>query len=90
MHADGALGSVTPAGEAFLAFYVERAPIPKTLVFPVAADGNIATTPSAVSGKQGVFREIHSAVVLSPKALHALHKHIEKLLQQIEDAAKRS
>lgn len=90
LHADGALSSVTPSGQAFLAFYVERAPIPKTLVYSVNTEGTIDDKPISMTGKQGVFREIQSAVILSPTALNALKTHIENILKQIENASKSS
>jgi hypothetical protein len=91
-HADGVFGSVTPSGQVFLAFYVERSPIPKTMVCPISADGTIGE-PSEFTGKQGIFREVQSAVVLSPNALNDLKTHIEKLqniLKDLKDAAKTS
>jgi hypothetical protein len=79
-HADGVLGSMTPTGQVFLAFYVERAPIPKTVVHAVNPDSTLGEVKS-VTGKQGVYREIQSAVILTPEGLRDLKDHIEKLLK---------
>lgn len=83
LHADGVLGSLTPSGQVFLAFYVERSPIPKTVICPVE-NGEVGE-PSEIAGKKGIFREIHSAIVLSPSALSDLKGHIEKLQKTLQE-----
>lgn len=80
-HVDGVFGNLTPAGEIFLAFYLERAPIPKTIVCQIQANGDLGEPTFA--GKQGIYREVQSAIVLSPKALEELKNHIEKLQQML-------
>ncbi len=82
LHADGAIGSITPSGHAFLAFYVERAPIPKTAIATVTSEG-IAGAVTSTTGKQGVFRELQIGIVVTPQALLGLREHINRLLKKI-------
>jgi hypothetical protein len=90
LHADGAVASVTPSGHVFVAFYVERAPIPKTAVYPVDEGGIIREKPTSITGKQGVFRELQSGVIFTRQALRQLSQYITNILDQMDNADKQS
>lgn len=82
LHSDGAFGNLTPSGEVFLAFYAERSPIPKTMVCDVGADGVVANP--EFSGKLGIFREVHTGIIMSPSVLEDLVRHIEQLQTRLK------
>lgn len=82
LHADGAFGNLTPNGQVFLAFYVERSPIPKTMVCEIGTDGSISNP--QFSGKQGIYREVQTGILMSPSVLSDLVNHIEQLQQRLK------
>jgi len=85
LHADGILGSLTPSGYAFLAFFRERVTIPKTIEHEVKADGTLGKMISK-TGKEGVFREFHTGITLTEDGLKQLRQHVDKLLKNFEVA----
>ena len=86
LQADGMVGGLTPSGQAFLAFYVERAPLPQKLVRQVNENGTLGDLIES-DGKKGIFRELHTGLTFNKKCLEALKMNIDQLLKQMEDAA---
>jgi hypothetical protein len=73
IHADGAIGGVTPSGNVHIAFYNERAPIPQKIVHKRKPDGSLgALLKEQTVARPGIIREMDIDVVLSPSALDAL------------------
>jgi hypothetical protein len=86
IHADGAIGSVTPSGNLHIAFYNERAPIPRMMVHEKNIDGSLGTPiPEQTVTRPGIVREMDVDVILSPKALDAL---LDWLVERKKDLAK--
>jgi hypothetical protein len=78
-HADGVLGGTTPSGDVFFAFYVERPVIPKLFEQELHPDGKLGKLVK-VEGREGIFREIQTGVVLSREAATVLRQRIDELL----------
>jgi hypothetical protein len=66
LHADGAVGSVTPGGLIFLGLYSERAPIPRLMTHEITDAGQVG--PERVDeriSKKGVVREVEVGAMMS-------------------------
>lgn len=78
-HADGVLGGITPTGDIFFSFYVERPPIPKYVeqeLLPNGALGEIVKFES----REGIYREIQTGVIMSKAAANVLLDRLTELL----------
>jgi hypothetical protein len=66
LHADGALGNVTPGGLIFVGFYSERAPIPQMMVHEITDVGQVGPerTEERIS-KKGIIREVDVGAIMS-------------------------
>ena len=83
LQADGMVGGLTPNGQAFLAFYVERAPLPRRMIRRFNEDGTLGDVVE-IDCKVGIFRELHTGLTFSRDGLESLKTNIEKLLQDME------
>jgi hypothetical protein len=62
VHADGAFGGPSPRGLINIAFYSERAPIPRHTTIPIV--GGIPGPEEISETKSGIFRELEVNVVM--------------------------
>ena len=83
LHADGMVGGITPSRFAFLAFYVERAPLPQQIIRKIDVDGTLGE--ATVEGKIGIFRELHTGLTFTREGLEALKLNVENLIQELEE-----
>jgi hypothetical protein len=73
IHADGAIGSVTPSGNLHIAFFSERPALPRLMVHKRDSAGTLGPpVPERTEVRAGVIREMDVDVVLSPIATDAL------------------
>jgi hypothetical protein len=83
IHADGAIGGLTPAGNVHFALYSERSAIPQMTVHPHRPDGTVGP-PGQTVARPGIVREMDVDVVISPNFIPAFIEW----LQQVEQQAK--
>jgi hypothetical protein len=83
IHADGAIGGITPSGEIFLSLFSERGAIPQLIEQAINADGSLGEEIKK-SGKDGIVREIEVGVVLSAKAAKGIAEWLAKQAQILE------
>ncbi len=84
IHADGAWGGTTPAGNIGMTFYSERSPIPTRLVHEITPDGRLGGELSRTVRK-GIVREAEVQVVLSVGVAKALISWLQVKIQNVED-----
>ena len=84
IHADGAWGGTTPAGNIGMTFYSERSPIPTRLVHKITPDGKLGGELSRTVRK-GIVREAEVQVVLSVGVAKALISWLENKIQNVEE-----
>jgi hypothetical protein len=63
IHADGAIGGITPGREIFVSLYSERGAIPQLIEQSINADGSLGEEKRF--GKEGIVREIEVGVMLN-------------------------
>lgn len=84
-HADGVICGLNPGGRAFLAFYVERPPIPQMVTHELGSDGTLGRI-SASKGKQGIIREMQTGIILDLANVEALTEQLRTFLEQVKTA----
>ena len=88
VHADGIVGSVTPSGGVHLAFFSERAPIPKREVRAITPAGAIGDfIPEGSEMRNAVIREVDVGVMMSLDVAEAL---VGWLNQRIDESKNRN
>jgi hypothetical protein len=84
VHADGAWWSVNARNDLHLAFYSERAPIPKVVYFGPDKEGTWNELVEEREGKKGWFREMEVDVVLTPTSAAYLKDAIDRYLEYMK------
>jgi hypothetical protein len=73
VHADGAVGGVTPSGNLHIAFFSERPAIPRMLVHQRNPDGTLGDLlPEQTVVRPGIIREMDFDVVIRPEVVDTL------------------
>jgi hypothetical protein len=73
LHVDGAIGGMTPRGDVNVAFFAERAALPRRLVHELNDDGTLGEIKDMES-RNSVVREMSVGVVMSAQVAEELHK----------------
>lgn len=75
VHADGAIGGITPEGNVHIAFFNDRVAIPRVQVHKKNPDGTLGPLiPERTVVRPGIIREMDVDVVLSPDAVETIVK----------------
>jgi hypothetical protein len=86
IHADGAIGGVTPTGSIHFALYSERGAIPRQTVHPRNPDGTLGDAiPSQTIQRPGVIREMDVDVVMNVGFVPVFITWLQKVQQQAEE-----
>jgi hypothetical protein len=86
IHADGAIGGITPHGNIHFALYSDRGAIPRALVYRRGKDGSIGEQlADQTVVRPGVIREMDVDVVLSSSAAESLHSWLGDRLKELAD-----
>lgn len=81
VYVDGAIGSITPAGNVHCAIYNERPAIPRTTHHVLDENGQISDEGSVVDGRDGFVREMEADLVMSVETARALAVWLNGLLE---------
>jgi hypothetical protein len=75
IHADGALGGLTPSADIFFTLYSQRAPIPQVTVQKIMPDGQLGDEITEErEQKDGIVREPEVGVVMNLATAKAFHQ----------------
>lgn len=89
VHADGAIGGLTPQLNVFVSLYSDRLPIPELQVMQVDENGLLGSElANERVSKPGVVREVEVGVVLSLSTARALAQFLTEQVQQADEFAK--
>ncbi|MBK9386088.1 MAG: hypothetical protein IPN34_14850 [Planctomycetes bacterium] len=73
VHTDGVWGGLTPSLKISMAFWSERRPIPRELVFNVTPEGALGEEIRTMRvSKEGIVREVETEIVMDLNAAKAL------------------
>ena len=90
IHADGAIGGITPSRDIFVSLFSERAALPKMIEQTVKLDGSLGDE-VAREGKDGIVREVEVGIVLSLNAAQLiadwLHNQVKVLKESRPEQA---
>ena len=85
IHADGAIGTVTPSGYIHLAFFSERQAIPRRIVHKVAKDGELGPqVDDATESRGSIVREMDIDVIFSVEVAEALKAWLEQRIKEAQ------
>jgi hypothetical protein len=85
IHSDGAIGGITPTGNVHVAFYSDRAAIPKVQVHRKNPDGTLGDLlKKHTVVRPGIVREMDVDVILSPAAAEALMLWLSDRLKDLK------
>jgi hypothetical protein len=85
IHAEGAIGGITPTRDVFISLFNERAALPQMTEFTVSAEGTLGAE-IAREGKRGLVREMEVAVLLSATAAKNLAQYLIDQVKLIEES----
>jgi hypothetical protein len=86
VHADGAIGGLTPRGGLHIAFYAERMPIPTMTEQPLKSDGTLGEENlSARVVRDGVIRELSVDVMMDLATAATLHRWLGDKLREARE-----
>jgi hypothetical protein len=83
IHADGAIGGLTPNHGIFLSLFSERGAIPQVIEQAINADGSPGE-PKVRAGKDGLVREIEVGVMLNGRSAKGIAEWLLKQVQVLE------
>jgi hypothetical protein len=89
IHADGALGGITPRGLIHVVFYSERPAIPQSQFHSVSPEGRLSE-PVSTEGKDGVVRELDVDVMMSKTTAIELRDWLTARIDELESLTKTS
>jgi hypothetical protein len=81
IYVDGAIGSVTPAGNIHCAIYNERPAIPRTTHHILDQDGRITDQGTVVDGRDGFVRELEADLIMSLDTARSLSEWLNTILK---------
>jgi hypothetical protein len=82
-HADGAYGGLTPRGDVYFEFFVERLPTPNMITQSVSNEGILGDTIKTET-KTGIIREIECGVVMDILSAKAFHEWLGTKINECE------
>lgn len=90
IHADGAIGGITPRGELNINFYAERIIIPKSEEVSIKDDGKLGDRLSiSEDSKKGIVREIEVGAYMDIEVAKNLRKWLELKIKEYEQFTKK-
>jgi hypothetical protein len=87
IHADGAIGGLTPTREIFISLFSERAAIPQIIEMEVTPDGTLGHEISR-EGKEGIVRELEIGVTLTARAAEAIANMLLQHVRAIHESSR--
>ncbi len=82
-HVDGAFGGLTPRGNIYCDFFVERAPTPQSMVHKITRDGQLGDEKNR-TGKDGLVRQIECGISLDIKAAINLKTWLDEKIEEYQ------
>jgi hypothetical protein len=89
VHADGAIGGLTPSRQIFISLYSERAAIPRVVEMAISPEGGLGDEISRI-GKKGLVRELEMGIVLNAYAAEQLIKALQESVKALKESKRES
>ena len=83
-HVDGAYGGLTPKGDIYCEFYIDRNVTPQTIVHEIEKDGRLGVVKEKI-GKDGFIRQIECGIDLDINTARALKNWLEEKIKEYEE-----
>lgn len=86
IHADGAIGAVTPNGFIHFALYSERAAIPRKIVHKIEEGGRLGEPiPEETVAREGIVREMDVDVFVTVEVAESLRNWLEEKIKTVKE-----
>jgi hypothetical protein len=85
IHADGAIGGLTPAGGIHVSIYSERPAIPQRQTFVLGKDGSLGQSAQETIVRPGIVRELDVDVVMSIDVARSLASWLDQQIKSYEE-----
>lgn len=85
VHAEGAIGGLTPSREIYLSLFNERGAMPQMIQFAISPDGKLGEE-IAREGKDGIVREMEIGILISAKSAKNLSDFLLQQIKLIEES----
>lgn len=86
-HVDGAYGGLTPKGDIYCEFFIDRNVTPQTIVHEIEEDGRLGDSKKVI-GKDGFVRQIECGIVFDVNTANALKNWLEDKIKEFEKKKK--
>jgi hypothetical protein len=86
-HVDGAYGGITPNGNIYCEFFIDRNVTPKSIVYNINDKGRLGK-PKKVIGKKGIVREIECGIAVDIRTARALKNWLEDKIKEYDTNVK--
>ena len=87
-HVDGVYGCLTPKGNLYCEFFIDRSATPQTAVHELSEDGYLSGKPKKTIGKKGFIREIECGIMLDIDTALSLKNWLEGKIREYEKTSK--
>ena len=82
-HVDGAYGGLTPKGNLYCEFFIDRNVTPQTVVHEIDKDGRLGEVKEKI-GKDGFVRQIECGISLDMETAYTLKNWLEEKIKEYE------
>jgi hypothetical protein len=81
-HVDGVFGSLTPRGNLYCEFFIDRNVTPQTAVHELSKDGHLSGTPKKTTGKEGFVREIECGIIMDIDTVYNFREWLDDKIEK--------
>ena len=85
VHAEGAIGGLTPSREIFVSLFNERAALPKVIEFALSPEGKLGRELNR-EGKDGIVREMEVGILMTASAAKNLADFLLSQVKLLEES----
>ncbi len=86
-HVDGAYGGITPNGNIYCEFFIDRNVTPQSILYNINEKGGLGK-PKKVTGKKGIVREIECGISIDIRTARLLKNWLEDRIKEYETTVK--
>ena len=84
VHADGVIGGPSPSGDIHMAFFSQRKPIPRKVVYEITSDGLGPELVDQRESESDIIREFDTDVVMNLNVAKELIEWLQKHVSEVE------
>ncbi len=87
-HVDGVFGALTPRGNLYCEFFIDRNVTPQTAVHELSGEGILSGKPKKTTGKKGFVREIECGIIMDIDTAYTLKVWLDDKIKSYKETIK--